>query len=461
MLYADCNPVYAARRYWVASAYALRLYKGISVAMIRGIKVLKLITLLIAGGISVIGALSIGMAMLSTEALKASAVSAWGGNELPVGYPESGSEITPEMLDTYLPPPPRDAVPYEVRTPLRNGPTVPVKKRWLWTPPNQPIQGRYDPEADVVDMEVPVGSMWWKEFYLETSAGAFLIERRVLLKMPRGTGASGGWRFYTAHHLPQGADGITGNYQAIDSLLFEPESEAYAFSSQEWMPTVTKQAHTRVDFYDQTGKVFPYMFPGQALCVRCHGGAAGAYYSDDVTYNMAFGMHPQNITVESLENFIDFGIFEENYFQEVLHEQQAQEAEQAYQEDMEESLQEGASMETQTQELLSVLRNNCLSCHSGHNLADGRMAAMHLDPNYPYTTAELLTVLDEEAKRAPTDPKPLVTPGEPENSELYLRVAGEAGRIRMPFAEGGLPERDEALVEQVRSWILSLDEHGY
>lgn len=428
--------------------------------MIQGIRVLKVVTLIIAGGISVVGALSIGMAMLSTDALHVSAVSAWGQPELPKGYLNSGAEITPAMLDRYLPPPPRDAIPYEVREPLRNGDTVPVKKRWLWTPPNQPVQGAYDPESDMLDVEVPVGSMWWKEFYLETSAGAFLIERRVLLKTPRGVGAPGGWRFYTAHHLPQGADGITGNYQAIDSLLFEPESEAYFFMPQEWLPTVTKQAHTRVDFYDHTGKAFPYMFPGHSLCIRCHGGAAGGYYSDEVTYQQAFGLHPENITVDSLRDFLEMGVFDQASFQPILHEEQAKAAEADYAA-QHSAGDPGESMEAQTQALLAVFRNNCLSCHSGHALSDGRMAAMQLDPFYPYSTEELLTALDERAKRAPQDPKPLVVPGDPEASELYLRVAGKEGRIRMPFAEGGLPERDDALVEQVRDWIIGLGEHGY
>lgn len=441
--------------------YAFGPYKVYGIKMIQGIRILKVLTLIIAGVISVVGALSIGMAMLSTDALRMSAVAAWGPNTLPSGYLDSGAEITPAMLDRYLPPPPRDAIPYEVREPLRNGETVPIKKRWLWTPPNQPIQGGYDPESGLLDVEVPVGAMWWKEFYFETSAGAYLIERRVMLKTPRGTGASGGWRFYTAHHLPLGADGITGNYQAIDSLLFEPESEAYFFMPQEWMPTVTKQAHTRVDFYDHTGKSFPYMFPGQSLCIRCHGGAAGGYYSNEVTYQLAFGMHPENITVESLRDFLEMGAYDRASFQPILHEEQAKAAESAYEEARLDEQTPEEAMEYQTRRLLDVFRNNCLSCHSGHSLADGRMAAMHLDPFYPYDTTELLDAMDESAKRAPKNPKPLVVPGNPEGSELYLRVAGKEGRIRMPFAEGGLPVQDEALVEQVRNWILSLGEHGY
>ena len=427
--------------------------------MPKTIKILKISTLILAGVISLLVAFSIGLGMMSTQGLQVSAMSAWGQSRLPVGYPESGTSITPAMLERYLPPPPRDAIPYEVRVPLRNGPTVPVKKRWLWTPPNQRVHVEYLEDQDVLDIDVPVGSMWWKEFYFESSSGAHLIERRVLLKTPKGVGAPGGWRFFTAHHLPQGADGITGNYQSIDSLLFTPESEAYFYQSNEWMPTVTKQAHTLVHFYDHTGEQYPYMFPGHSLCNRCHGGAAGGYYSDGVINQLAFALHPENLTVKSLENFIRLGAYDATSFLPILHEEQAKEAEAAYIAELDDSNQE--DMEVKTARLLDVFRNNCLSCHSGHALADGRMAAMHLDPYYPYNTAELLAALDEKAKRAPMNPRPLVVPGDPESSELYLRVSGTQGRIRMPFSEGGLPDKDDALIAQVHDWIISLAANGY
>ena len=116
---------------------------------------------------------------------------------------------------------------------------------------------------------------WWKEFYIETSAGAQLIERRVLRK----TDDAGGWRLYTAHFLPEAADGVTGNLLDIASFLWTPESARFFYSPEEWMPTVKKSAQTKVTFYDNTS-AFPYIFPGGTACTRCHNGAAAAYDED-------------------------------------------------------------------------------------------------------------------------------------------------------------------------------------
>ncbi|MBL8117697.1 MAG: hypothetical protein JNJ78_09240 [Anaerolineae bacterium] len=46
-------------------------------------------------------------------------------------YPLSGTELNTSLFSIRLPPPPLDALPYDVREPLSNGTSVPVKKRWL------------------------------------------------------------------------------------------------------------------------------------------------------------------------------------------------------------------------------------------------------------------------------------------------------------------------------------------
>ncbi|MEM6284161.1 MAG: hypothetical protein AAF787_18355, partial [Chloroflexota bacterium] len=56
-----------------------------------------------------------------------------------IGYPARGQDIDVRSFATRLPPPPLDALPYEVRNPLDNGPDVDVKRRWLWIPDGETI----------------------------------------------------------------------------------------------------------------------------------------------------------------------------------------------------------------------------------------------------------------------------------------------------------------------------------
>ena len=376
------------------------------------------------------------------------------------GYIERGADIHPSQLDSFLPPPPRDAIPYEVREPLRNGRTVPVKKRWLWVPEEHQIT--YKPvtldDKSVAHMEVPTGSMWWKEFYIETSAGAQLIERRILRK----TDDAGGWRLYTAHFLPEAADGITGNLLDIASFLWTPGSARFFYSPEEWMPTVKKSAQTKVTFYDNTGAEFPYIFPGGTACTRCHNGAAAAYDEADDARTLAFGLHPRNLTAQSVKNFISQGQFDAPSFESALADETARAAEtqrlvallrpsSGVPADSEEAA------EARTRRLLDVFRNNCVSCHNHSAQADARVAALKLDPNRDYTTKELVQLLVTTSVRGPNSRGlPLLTPGRPDLSELYLRLLGTGGRLRMPPAEGGLPEQDPYFLALVEDWIMGL-----
>ncbi len=378
------------------------------------------------------------------------------------GYAERGADIHPSQLDRYLPPPPRDALPYEVREPLRNGRTVPVKKRWLWVPETSRItfEKLIKDGVEVDHIEVPEGAMWWKEFYIETSQGSQLVERRLLRKLA----GKGEWRLYTAHYLPEGADGVSGNVQDIVSFLWTPESSAYFFRPEEWMPTVPKSAPTQVTFYDNTGAEFPYVFPGRTACTRCHNGAAAAYDEADGERTIAFGLHPRNLTARSIQNFIEQGLFAGDSFAPVL----AREEEAVQEEQRARVLLRPANalhadktelMEAKTKQLLAVFRNNCVSCHNFSPIADARVAAFKLDPNRDYSTRELVEALGQSSKRGPsTNGFPLITPGRPDQSELYLRLLGIGGRQRMPLAEGGLPEQDPFFLSLIEDWIVQLGE---
>lgn len=348
------------------------------------------------------------------------------------GYPERGADIDADQLDYFLPPPSRDAVPYEVREPLRNGWTVSIKKRWLWVPDDKQVEYRRADESDEPEstLIVPEGTLWWKEFYLETSAGSQLVERRILRK----TSGPDGWRVYTAHFLPTGANGDTGNLSDVDSFLWTGASERYFFRPDQWMPTVKKSAHTQVNFYDHTGARYPYIFPGNTACVRCHNGANATHYSGDGERVLAYGLHPRNLTTASLKNFINLGVFDAESFEAVLESELTYDAESFQAHALLENIGgEQADpqevMEARTRQLQAMLRNNCLSCHNHDPEADARVAAFKMDPNRDYTTQELVELLSASALRSPSSKAlPILTPGQPEQSELYLRVIGEGGR---------------------------------
>ena len=385
-------------------------------------------------------------------------------SEVEASYTERGADIHPSMLNRYLPPPPRDALPYEVREPLRNGKTVPVKKRWLWVPEDYRItyEALLRDGKPVDAIEVPEGTMWWKEFYLETSSGTQLLERRIVRK-EAGVGM---WRLYTGHFLPDAADGVNGTLDDIASFLWTPQSSLYFYQPHEWLPTVTKSAPTKVTFYDNTGAEYPYIFPGATACTRCHNGAAGAYDEANGERTIVFGLHPRNLTARSLRNFIEQGLFESASFMPLLEEMEASE-----QTDFDaRALLRPANglhadpaqvMEARTRHLLAVLRNNCVSCHNHSPIADARVAAFKLDPNRDYSTRELFEVLSQISTRGPSSSGlPLVTPGRPDESEIYLRLLGSGGRARMPLAEGGLPEQDPYFLDLIEDWIIHLDESG-
>jgi len=108
----------------------------------------------------------------------------------PAGVLARGQQLDDRWLDEALPPPPRDAVAYEVRDPLRNGRTVAVKKRWLWIPDGKRLEAT--PTAAGLALKVPVGTKLWKEFYVGAGGAPTLVERRLLLKVPTATTRTAG-----------------------------------------------------------------------------------------------------------------------------------------------------------------------------------------------------------------------------------------------------------------------------
>jgi hypothetical protein len=358
----------------------------------------------------------------------------------PPGYPARGATIAQELLDHHLPPPPKDAVLYEVRHPLNNGPTVPVKKRWFWIPDGTKI--RLSTVDGKVAVKVPVGAMLWKEFYLRAGERTGLVERRILRKVAdrdqeNGWLLNGGWRFYTSHHLPRRADGKNG----YENELTVPigEKAPYFFPPERWMPTQAKGAATFLTFTGGRGERYPYVFPGKTQCTVCHDGAAGGYGNPGARPVLAFGPHPDNLTAASFQALVKRGWIDAPV---ALAERYGEPS--------------PPPADDRTGLLVAVFRNNCLSCHNGSARSIGRETGFVLEPGKDYTVEALRARLQRRSTVMGRLGLPVVAPGSPGQSELVLRLKGAAGRRRMPPAEGGLPDRDEALIKLASRWVAEL-----
>jgi len=356
------------------------------------------------------------------------------------GYPLSGSDLNPNLFASKLPPPPLDALPYDVRSPLSNGISVVAKKRWLWIPPGQAIVVSDNDGALKVD--VPLGSMWWKEFYLETDRGAFLIERRIILRVASSRTHPEGWAFYSSHYMPDGLSSDSPLFLASTS----EEAQKLAFQPTDWMPTQSQNRPLEIRLQDERGLDYPYVFPGQTECMVCHGGASGAYPNGTEDPILIFGLHPNNLTPESFMALVERGwirngesLLTEGYLEAATEKKGER------------------SLDELTSEVVGVLRNNCASCHNSSPLAASSFSGFILDPNYPYNTSELVTLLSVNGKMLP-DSHPLVTPGDLEQSELWLRLVGLQNRRRMPPVEGGLPESDPRITELIAEWIVRVNQ---
>jgi hypothetical protein len=357
-------------------------------------------------------------------------------------YPISGSELNPNLFSIQLPPPPLDALPYDVREPLSNGTSVPVKKRWIWVPSGQQITISEDSSGEL-NVNIPEGTLWWKEFYVETDRGTFLIERRIIARVNKTTRNPEGWMYYSSHHLPPGVD--SDSVQIISST--SNEAAAYMLQPNEWLPTRQEDLHLEIRFEDARGVQYPYVFPGQIQCMACHGGATGAYPNADTDPIFIFGLHPNNLTPASFTALVGRGWLTngDKLLNPVSMPNTPTEAPSSH-----------VPLDTLTEQVVSVLRNNCASCHNGSSYSAANFTAFKLDPNYNYSTEELIALLEVNGMMI-EGALPLVTPGSLEQSELWLRLNGLDGRRRMPPFEGGLPDIDPEIVSLLENWIVRAD----
>ncbi len=354
-------------------------------------------------------------------------------------YPASGADLDISQFALSLPPAPLDALPYDVRSPLSNGMSVPVKRRWLWIPPGKSIVV----SEDGTHVDIPEGAMWWKEFYVETDRGTFLIERRIIARMPVSSAYPNGWAFYTSHHLPE-------NWRERSLPITLPttgqETKQFRFQPTDWLPTQSETTSIEVRFEDVRGQQYPYLFPGQAQCTACHNGAAGAYPNAPEDPIFVFGLHPNNLTPESLAALVRRGWITNS--ERLLTED--------YPGTTRSWTGGTASVDDLTEQVVALMRNNCASCHNASPYALASFTALIMDPNYNYSTDEMVELLRVSGRMMP-NAHPLVTPGNLEQSEIWLRLNGLDGRRRMPPSEGGLPDLDPRLIDLLKAWITTVD----
>lgn len=274
--------------------------------------------------------------------------------------------------------------------------------------------------------------MWWKEFYMQVGDRQFLVERRITRRTQNG------WTYYTSHHMP--AEAWQPRFEGVISLPMDSQGAlSYVFAADEWLPTSVFPPDLEIRL-ESEAVTYPYVFPGRVQCVVCHAGAAGAYPNGSRDPIAAFGLHPNNLTPASYRALVERGwlvdtdaLLTPNYPDGAAN--AAQDA-----------------FEAKTQQLVAVMRNNCLSCHNANSLAQGNITAFVLDPNRAYTGDELIEALSVRGRMV-AEPHPLVTPGELDKSEVMLRLLGVEGRRRMPPVEGGLPDQDEHILAVWREWI--------
>jgi hypothetical protein len=348
-------------------------------------------------------------------------------------YPVNGADLNTNLFTLRLPPPALDALPYDVREPLSNGTSVPVKRRWIWVPEGQQIVV-HENSQEQPQVDIPVGTIWWKEFYIETDRGIFLIERRVTTRVLPTPTSPDGWAYYSSHYMPSG---LTADEFLLLSSTSE-QAQQFMVAPDAWLPTQSEPLPFEVRFEDARGVQYPYLFPGQAQCTACHNGASGAYPNLPSDPIAVFGLHPNNLTAESYTALVDRGWISGG---DLLLTQDPIDST------------NDASFDELTIQVVAMARNNCASCHNASPNASASFTAFIMDPNREYTSAELLELLGINGRMI-ANAYPLVTPGNLDESELWLRINGLEGRRRMPPREGGLPEIDPDLVDLWRSWIV-------
>ena len=223
-----------------------------------------------------------------------------------------------------------------------------------------------------------------------------------------------------------------------------------SYRRNEWLPTQHRSSMVESRFTGDDGEV-GYVFPGLDACAACHGGAPGAYPGGADDPIKAFGLHPRNLTSESLAALEERGwitgaelVFDSTELAQ-LHAARDR---------------VGRTPEPEpdplTAELVGLLRNNCASCHNTQPESPGAPTAFHLDPNEEYTRNELVVALSAKGKMMGERSLPLVEPGDADRSEIMLRLQGLEGRRRMPPIEGGVPDTYIELIDVMREWIEPL-----
>ena len=343
-----------------------------------------------------------------------------------------------EERATCLHSPASTALPYDVREPLRNGKNVPVKKRWIEVPPGQSIDLLKTADGKWVP-RIPDGSKLWKEFYLETDLGVELIERRLTLKVSEVLAQKahldpGGWFFVTAYTPPTGSAQFGRNpWDKVAVPMLQGSALKSRVGPGASLPIQRRPGPLSVAFDGHTQS--DYMFPGSTACYQCHGGASSGFRSEEDLPTLAFGIHPDNLTPESLKRLVSRGVVKLQGLPA-----DSQEANQTPE-------------EQRHQKFWGLLRNNCLSCHNPDPLAAAKTTGFVLDPNVHLDRRALAILLSKSISRRNAEKLPIVTPGKPSESELILRLKGESHRRRMPPVEGGVPNLDTEFLETAIQWV--------
>lgn len=353
----------------------------------------------------------------------------WQSNDFPhvergpqptSGIPPTGATLREANLDHWLPPPPKDAMPYEVRAPLFNGSDVVEKRRWLWVPKGTEIQ--VFSTSSGLRVDVPTGTMLWKEFWVRGEGAPQLVERRVMKRVNDSEGFEG-WQFYKAHHLPE--------RPRHDMNVGFIEAKAFNMAPNSWHPTQPALRAISVSLGIEAGLPREYVFPGRSQCVNCHGGAAGCYATGSNA--LVFGLSDLLANQESRTEMLRRQWLKQDSIW-----------------DQESRASEGLTGETDR--LVGLLRTNCLSCHNSSKNAMARRSGFVLDPQKRYSPVALAQALRQRGVMMGADTQPILNLERLSDSEILMRLEGRSGRRRMPPREGGVATKHEELIHAIKQW---------
>lgn len=342
----------------------------------------------------------------------------------PNGRPRTAAELRAASFDHWLPPPPIEAMPYEIGSPLFNGKDVVQKRRWLWIPTGTQIQA--ERSASGWTARIPQGALLWKEFWVRGSAGPRLIERRLMERVANGNGLAG-WRFYKSHYLP-----ARPQRRIFPSAI---EASAYYLHPDAWLPTQPTGQSVTFETNDDGGEKLRYVFPGKGQCIACHAGASGWY--GEASDSLAFGVAELIDVSQSRDELIRRRWL-------IVHGVPPFESSGA------------GAFQTETDRLVAMLRTNCLSCHNPSEQAMAQRTGFVLDPRKRYRPDELEQALSRRGVMMGADTQPLLDTNDLERSEILIRLKGTHGRRRMPPLEGGVATTDEKLNRAIREWASSM-----